>query len=124
MQTNLEKKGIQARNEASVRNDYYKGEGREYSANHDDALSTGDVKGKGTGKGGHVHTIPDASKKPAIDYSKFDTSAAGGLYDIEGRNGIGGRNFLTNISLYNAENEYGGHMIDMSANLVDGQIIM
>ena len=122
MQTNLEKRGISARNETSVRNDYNKAD--EYSVNHDDALSTGDVKGKGTGKGGHVHTTPDGSKKSAIDYSKFDTGAAGGLYDVEGRNGLGGRNFLTSISLYNEQNEYGAHMIDMSANLADGQIIM
>ena len=41
----------------------------------------------------------------------------GGLYDIEGRNGVGGRNFLMNISKYNANNEYGVNSVDTSANL-------
>ena len=46
----------------------------------------------------------------------------GGLYDIEGRNGVGGRRFLMNISKYNANNEYGVNSVDTSANLADGQI--
>lgn len=122
MQTCLEKKGIDSRNETIVRNDYNKTD--EYSETHKDALSDGDVLGKGTGHGGHIHTTPDCNKPSAINYSTFDTNNGGGLYDIEGRNGKGGRNFLMNISKYNSENEYGAHMIDTRANLADGQIII
>ena len=122
MQTYLEKKGIENRSKTLVRNDYNRTD--EYSANHENALSDGNVKGKGTGKGGHTHSMPDQSKPSVINYSNFDTTGGGGAYDIEGRNGVGGRIFLQSISKYNAENEYGAHLIDTSANLVDGQIII
>ena len=102
MQTCLEKKGIEARNE--------------------DALATGDPLGKGTGHGGHTHSVPDCTKPSAIDYSNFDTENGGGLYDIEGRNGVGGRIFLKNISVYNETFEYGPNLVDTSLNVADGQI--
>jgi hypothetical protein len=122
MQTCLEKKGIETRNETIIRNDYNRNDA--YSVTHKDALSDGDVKGKGTGHGGHTHSIPDCNKPSSINYSSFDTNNGGGLYDIEGRGNKGGRNFLTTISKYNKNNEYGAHMIDTSANLADGQIII
>lgn len=121
MQTCLEKTGIVKRNETIVRNDYTITD--DYTPLHVDALSTGDPQGKGTGRGGHTHSTPDCNKPSSISYENFDTSErAGGLYDIEGRNGVGGRNFLMNISKYNAENAYGEHSVDTSANLADGQI--
>lgn len=120
MQTCLEKKGIEARQETLVRNDYNRSD--EYSILHSDAISNGDPLGKGTGIGGHTHSTPDCNKPTAIDYSNFDTFGGGGLYDIEGRNGVGGRNFLKNISVYNAQNEYGINSVDTSANLSDGQV--
>ena len=118
MQTCLEKKGIEARGEALVRNDYNGID--EYSVLHSDALSNGDPNGKGTGIGGHTHSTPDCSRPSSIDYSNFDTMNGGGLYDIEGRNGVGGRNFLMNISKYNATHEYGVNSVDTSANI--GQV--
>jgi hypothetical protein len=120
MQTCLEKKGIEARGEALVRNDYSRID--EYSDLHSDALSNGDPQGKGTGIGGHTHSTPDSSRPSTIDYSNFDTMNGGGLYDIEGRNGVGGRNFLMNISVYNAQHEYGPNSVDTSANISDGQV--
>jgi hypothetical protein len=122
MQSCLEKKGIDARSESIVRNDYNKSD--VYTETHPNAISDGDVKGKGTGHGGHTHSIPDCNKPSAINYGSLSTDSGGGLYDIEGRNGKGGRNFLKTISKYSKENEYGAHMIDTSANLVDGQIII
>ena len=119
MQTCLEKKGIEARHEGLVRNDYTQND--EYSVLHPDAISDGDPLGKGTG-GGHTHWTPDCSKPSAIDYRNFDTINGGGLYDIEGRNGVGGRNFLKNISLYNENYEYGPNLVDTSLNVADGQI--
>jgi hypothetical protein len=120
MQTNLEKKSIEARNTALVNNDYTSKDG--YSTLHSDAISNGDPLGKGTLIGGHGHSIPNQDIPSVIKYENFDTSQGGGLYDIEGRNGIGGRNFLMNISKYNATYEYGYgvNSIDTSAN--EGQI--
>ena len=122
MQTNLEKKSIEARTKSIVRNDYTIKD--IYDENHKDAISDGDVMGKGSGMGSHTHSIPDYSKPSAIDYTNFNTSEGGGAYDINGRNGVGGRNFLKNISLYNEEHEYGEHLIDDSANIADGQIFL
>lgn len=119
-QTRLEQQGMISRPEALVRNDYEKN--NEYSDLHTDALSNGDPQGKGTGHGGHTHSVPDATKPKSIDYSDIDTLNGGGLYDIEGRNGQGGRTFLKNISLYNANYEYGLNLVDTSANLSEGQV--
>ena len=122
-QSNLEIKGIEERHNEIVRSDYNKNDA--YSESHENAISNGDVKGKGTNNGGHQHYIPDYSKPSTLmNYSNLDTTKGGGKYDIEGRNGKGGRNFLMNISKYNSENEYGAHMIDTRANLADGQIII
>lgn len=122
-QTCLEKKGIEARHETLIRNDYNSSD--EYSAQHKDALSDGDPLGKGTGHGGHGHWLPDCSKgQTMIDYSNFDTENGGGLYDIEGRNGKGGRNWLKNISLYNENDQYGPNSVDTTANQLDGQIVL
>ncbi len=120
MQTCLEKKGIEKRQETIVRNDYNRND--EYSSTHPDAISDGDPQGKGTGAGGHTWSTPDCNKPGSISYSNFDTENGGGQYDIEGRNGVGGRNFLMNISVYNREHEYGPTLVDTSANVADGQI--
>ena len=119
-QTCLEKKGIERRNDLIVRNDYNKND--EYSEIHKDAISDGDPLGKGTGHGGHTHSTPDCNKPSSIDYSNFDTANGGGSYDINGRNGVGGRNFLMNISVYNESHQYGADLIDTSINVADGQV--
>lgn len=122
MQSCLEVKGLEARNELLVRNDYTRND--EYSGNHPDAQSTGDPQGKGTGVGGHLFSIPDCTRPSSISYSNFDTERGGGLYDIEGRNGTGGRNFLMNISMYNRERDYCGLNVDTTENVRDGQIVI
>ena len=92
------------------------------SDNGEDALSNGDVLGKGTGHGGHTHFLPDSSKSTTtIDYSNFDTENGGNVYDIEGRNDIGGRKKLTSFSLYNKDYQYGAHLIDTEENQRNGQ---
>ena len=124
-QTCLEKVGIEKRHDTIVKNDYNIED--QYSQLHKDALSDGDPLGKGSGHGGHTHYVPDC-KKPSsmMDYSNFDTESSniGGSYDINGRNGVGGRNFLKTISIYNEENQYGPNLIDTTANQQDGQIII
>ena len=124
-QSCLEVNAIERRKEDIVRNDYSQQD--EYSQTHPDAISDGDPLGKGSGHGGHTHSIPDCTKpKSLIDYSNFDTSAnnLGGSYDINGRNGIGGREFLLTISKYNSEKQYGINSVDTTLNVQDGQIVI
>ena len=121
-QTCLEKTGIDSRHDSLVRNDYTRND--EYTEMHPDALSTGDPQGKGTGNGGHMHSIPDCNAPTGISYANFNTNGGGGSYDIDGRDGVGGRVFLQNISKYNANHEYGPNSIDTSLNVADGQIVV
>lgn len=119
-QSCLEKSGIEERNTEIIRNDYNKNE--EYSAIHPNAISDGDIKGKGTKHGGHSHYLPDCSKPTGqIDYSNFDTTQGGGLYDIEGRNDVGGRKKAMASSLYNQDYQYGAHLVNTEKNFADGQ---
>lgn len=123
MQTCLEKRGIPARASALTRNDYNIHD--QYSETHPDALSNGDPQGKGTGNGGHTHSVPDCNLPTSmINYSNFDTDGGGGLYDIKGRNEVGGRERLMAISIFNKENQYGPALVDTSLNVADGQIVV
>lgn len=122
-QTCLEARGIEERHNEIVRNDY--NINNQYGPTHPNALSDGDPKGKGTGHQGHTSWLPSCDKPTnAIDYSNFDTQHGGNQYDIEGRNGIGGRlNAIVN-SLYNAENPYGLSLVDTIENVNEGQYYM
>jgi hypothetical protein len=123
MQSKLEKIGIEERKNEILKSDYDLE--TQYSSTHEDALSTNDPKGKGTGHGGHTHFLPDQTKaSTTIDYSNFDTENGGGSYDIEGRNNVGGRNRLTAYSIYSKEHQYGAHLIDSEENLRQGQFRM
>lgn len=119
-QTCLETRGITERNNETVRSDYNIND--QYSATHPDALSDGDPQGKGTGHGGHSAWLPDCSKpNNQINYSNFDTFNGGGQYDIDGRNGIGGRKRALASELYNSENEYSANLISTAENIAQGQ---
>ena len=119
-QTCLEKRGMEERHQEIVRSDYNIED--QYGPTHPDALSDGDVQGKGTGHGGHTHFLPDCTKPTnQIDYSNFDTAHGGGYYDIKGRNGISGRENAMAISMYNQEVEYGAKLVKTDANIADGQ---
>ena len=125
MQTRLESKSIEKRQELLVGNDYDKNDA--YSSTHEDALSHPESHdkplGKGTGNGGHTHTLPNPLlPQNGYNYSSIDTSNGGGSYDIHGRNGKGGRKFLQTINLYGPDNRYGAKIIDTSLNQIDGQI--
>lgn len=131
MQSCLEVRGIEERNVEIIRNDYSKVD--QYSAAHPDAISNGDPQGKGSGHGGHTHSIPNCRlPKTMMDYSNFDTHAQnlGGSYDI-GLGGVsyngrlGGREFLKNISVYNENNAYGSDVIvETIANIQDGDQVV
>ena len=120
MQSCLEKRAIEERQNEIVRSDY--NIENQYSASHKDALSDGDAQGKGTRHGGHTAYLPDCTKpSTTIDYSNFDTTNGGGLYDIEGRNDIGGRKRAVASSLYNSENQYSANLVNTEINVRDGQ---
>lgn len=122
MQSCLEIRGIEERQKEIVRSDYNIED--QYSSTHKDAISDGDKLGKGTGHGGHTHWLPDCNKpSTTIDYSNFDTTNGGGIYDIEGRNDIGGRKKALASSLYNKENQYGANLIDTEKNQQLGQYV-
>jgi hypothetical protein len=125
-QTNLEKKGIESRDKSIISNDFNKT--IEYNERHEDAISDASKKdkplGKGTGHGGHTHSIPDASRPSTPDYSNFDTFNGGGSYDIHGRNDKGGRIRLMTYNLYGPNNSYLSTPIDSTVNSADGQVII
>jgi len=124
-QSCLEKRGIDERQKETVRSDYNKE--NEYGPTHPDALSDGDPLGKGTG-GSHTHFLPSCDKPTnMIDYSNFTTSPdsqIGGLYDIEGRNDVGGRKKAMASSLYNYQNQYGANLINTEQNIAEGQFFV
>lgn len=120
MQSCLEKRGIEQRAIEIVRSDY--NENDQYNANHSDAISNGDALGKGTQHGGHSHYLPDCNKPTSmINYSNFDTTNGGGLYDIEGRNDVGGRRKAMAQSLYNQDHQYSANLVNTEENLKQGQ---
>lgn len=127
-QTCLEIHGIEERNEEIVRNDYNIED--QYSVTHPDALSDGDSQGKGSGHGGHVDWAPfcsDNNTKNMIDYKNFDTSyesQIGDCYDINGRNGIGGRIYLMNKCKYGPEYQYGPELVNTEENRNQGQVVV
>jgi hypothetical protein len=129
-QSTLERKGIDERNNEIRLSRYSKNEA--YSESHENALSdpTNDKKylGKGTGSGGfqHPHSRPNHDLPPTLmNYSNLDThTEAGGAYDIHGKNGVGGRNWLKDINLYNIDNAYSANSIDMSENIDNDQYVI
>ena len=121
-QSRLESEAIDKRHELEVISDYQKNT-NEYSEQHEDALSNGDPQGKGTGIS-MGYSIPGQTTNKGINYTNIATNSGGGLYDIEGRNGIGGRRYLEAINMYNAENSYGVDSVDTSKNVAEGQFIV
>lgn len=114
MQSCLEKNGIEERSKTIVRSDYNVTD--QYSANHKDAQSDGDIHGKGTSHGGHSHYLPDCNQpKGKMNYSNFDTSNGGNSVDVDMRKQAIVR------SLYNADMPYGAHLVNTEESLRDGQ---
>ena len=121
--TCLETRGMEERHVEIARSDYNRED--QYGPTHKDALSDGDAKGKGTGHGGHTAWLPDCTLPTTyINYSNFDTENGGDIYDIEGRNDIGGRKRAMASSMYNKENPYGASLVDTTASRNDGQVVI
>jgi len=119
-QSYLEKKGIERRNIESKRNDYVVND--PYSESHEDAKTHDDEnhpQGKGTGKS-LTHTIPHQYQSTTMIVPQLDTEDGGGSFDKFGRNGIGGRNYLKNINIYNENNQYSKDSVEISSE-IEGQ---
>ena len=117
-QSNLEKIGIERRQNELVRNQVKKS--NPYSVEHQLAKSTeGQALGKGTGNGySHAtHQISDYNEltKNRI-VPQIDTENCGGEYDINGYNGNGGRKYLQTINKYGPNNPYGADNFDLTSN--------
>ena len=123
-QSRLEQEGLNIRKELLTKNDFNRTTDV-YSEEHDKSKTHNDELhplGKGTGHGGHTHTVPNRKlSKTAIDRSQFDTENGGGSYDIYGYNNAGGRTRLLSINLYNANKQYNENSIDTTSNIEDGQ---
>jgi hypothetical protein len=114
-QSYLEIEGMAARHEQTGRSDY--NQSNEYNAQHQDALATGDEKGKGTGDfGGHGWIAPDMSKPKEQISPMFNTDEGGNNCD----NYL--RDAMTARSNYGPGREYGiDYVVNTSANIMDGQ---
>ena len=130
-QSNLEKIGFESRTEQLIQNKIQKGNGKEYSADHDTAKwHEGDENhplGKGTGNGGHLHTVPQEFNELTKNqfHPQIDTENGGGSYDVNGRPGVdGGRKWLQKINIYGPDNKYGIDSIDTDANIDEGQFFV
>ena len=121
-QSRLESEAIDKRHELEVISTYQKNT-NEYNEQHKDALSNADPQGKGTGVS-MGYSVPGQTTNKGINYSNIATNSGGGLYDIEGRNGIGGRMYLETINMYNAEKSYGIDSVDTSKNVAERQFIV
>lgn len=123
-QTYLEFEGIQARKIQTGENDYKRGIENvdEYGEQHQDALATGDEKGKGTGDfGGHGWIRPDMDIDKNQRSGQFNTSEGGNSCDYKLRGMMLARsNYYPGFNGQDGR-EYGKDLIDTTANVRDGQ---
>lgn len=118
MRSCLEIYSMDARHEMETRSDYNRL--NQYSANHPDALATGDRQGKGTGHGGHGDWLPHCTSQIGMfDYSNFDTALSSGAgNDLDNQ----ARNEMLTRSLYSPNNPYG--KVDTTLNVLEGQFVI
>lgn len=115
MQSYLEKEAIDNRREQMARSDY--GDDNEYNERNEDALATGDEKGKGTGNfGGHGWIAPDMTKPISQMSPMFNTEEGGNNCDNAARD------VMTQRSIYGPGREYSiDYVVDTTANRMEGQ---
>lgn len=132
-QSKLEKIAIDKRDELEVKLDYRQGAFTEYDENHPDAISDGDVLGKGAPSNSEAY-IPIGDEKSTLFKNTINIEKGGGKYDIKGTEGVdkafqgkSGREYLMSINKYrNGDGcEYGENSVDTSANVLEhGQIVI
>lgn len=129
-QSRLENLSITKRDSLVINNEYDKND--VYNETHKDALSDGDVKGKGNGIS-MGYAIPDTEsfsisetgiRTQRMNYStviakESENSKIGGKMDRDGNPDIpkSGRKGLLTINKYNEENQYGADLIDTKENI-------
>ena len=112
-QSRLEQEAFIKRPELEMMKDYQKD--NQYSANHKDAQSDGDVMGKGVGTTPNPYLVPNRNASKTSYTPNMRTDAGGGSLDISKRNE------LLNINIYNEDKQYGPESVDTSKNIADGQ---
>lgn len=114
-QSYLEIEAIDLRHEQMGRSDYSPSD--EYNEQHQDALATGDERGKGTGNfGGHGWIVPDMTKPKSQMSGMFNTEDGGNNCDHSAREVMQAR------SIYGPGREYGvDFVVDTIANRMEGQ---
>lgn len=115
-QSRLEKEGLQQRPQLEMMNDY-QGSINEYSEQHRDAQSDGDVMGKGVGAAAQPFLLPDENASKTSYKPTLRTDAGGGSIDIAQRN------LLASTNIYSDMNAYGENSVDTSANVAKGQYV-
>ena len=116
-QSRLEKEGFVKRPELEMMN-IYQDDVNEYSSEHKNAKSDGDVKGKGVGTSTHPYLLPNENDSKTSYKPTLITSEGGGAIDIAKRDE------LQNINIYNELNQYGPNSVDTSKNVADGQYVV
>lgn len=116
-QSRLEKEGFIKRPELEMMNTY-QDDVNEYSSEHKNAKSDGDVKGKGVGTATHPYLLPNELESKTSYKPTIITNDGGGALDIAQRE------LLENINIYSKENQYGPQSVDTSKNVADGQYVV
>ena len=116
-QSRLEKEGFIKRPELELMNTY-QDDVNEYSSEHKNAKSDGDVKGKGVGVASNPYLLPDENGSKTSYKPTLRTDDGGGAVDIAQRE------LLENINIYDPTNEYGTNSVDTSKNIADGQYVV
>lgn len=133
-QSNLERIGIDEREQEFIKSPYTYNEENPYNEAHPDARADGDKKGKGTGTPMSVLNIPTQKVRhdtPQAWGETLDTdidNGAGNSYDHDGAKGVqgafqgdAGRTYLTQTSKlnpYGPGHEYGKDSVDTTNNVV------
>jgi hypothetical protein len=116
-QSRLEKEAFIKRPELEMMNTY-QDDINEYSSEHKNAISDGDVKGKGVGGSAHPYLLPNPDEPKTSYKPTLRTDDGGGALDIAQRE------TLENINIYSRENQYGPNFVDTSKNVADGQYVV
>ena len=114
-QSRLEKEAFIKRPELEMMN-IYQDDVNEYSSEHKNAKSDGDVKGKGSGSASYPYLLPNADEPKTSYKPTLKTDEGGGIVDITQRE------MLENVNIYNRENQYGN--VDTTKNVADGQYVV
>ena len=116
-QSRLEEEAFIKRPELEMMNTYQDSI-NEYSSGHKNAISDGDVKGKGVGAAANPYLLPNPAEPKTSYKPTLRTDDGGGALDIITREA------LESINIYSKKAEYGPNSVDTSKNVADGQYVV